>query len=180
MSIQFDQPCSSSSWSQPSNSIPSCSLSTTMKDVQSSSSKHSRNQIYPRKRPSPHGVSKSQKSSPLQPALTTTRKSPRTSRVDQLARRERDAQIAALRRQGVYLEEEYRDEIRHYMHDMEVSRSGLIYLILTTHLFFRDKQCLQLNQWTNSQRLDGTCVPASSISSSRFISHSGFDQKHST
>jgi hypothetical protein len=32
----------------------------------------------------------------------------------------REAQILALRRQGVLLEEEYRDEIRQYMHDMEV------------------------------------------------------------
>jgi len=91
-----------------------------MKDIQSSSSKHSaRNQVYPRKRPSPYGVTKSQKPSPLYPPLLTTRKSPRTSQAEQLARKERDAQIARLRREGVYLEEEYRDDIRQYMYEME-------------------------------------------------------------
>lgn len=92
-----------------------------MKDIQSSSKHSARNQVYPRRRPSPYGITKSQKPSPLYPPLLTTRKSPRTSRAEQLARKERDAQIARLRREGVYLEEEYRDDIRQYMYEMEVS-----------------------------------------------------------
>ena len=39
-----------------------------------------------------------------------------------LAQRQRIAQISALRREGIYLEEEYHEEIRAYMHEMEVSR----------------------------------------------------------
>ncbi len=35
--------------------------------------------------------------------------------------RQREAQLAAFRREGIYLEEEYRDEIEFYMHEMEVS-----------------------------------------------------------
>ena len=38
-----------------------------------------------------------------------------------LAQRQRIAQISALRREGIYLEEEYHAEIRAYMHEMEVS-----------------------------------------------------------
>ena len=38
-----------------------------------------------------------------------------------LAQRQRIAQISALRREGIYLEEEYHEEIRAYMHEMEVS-----------------------------------------------------------
>ena len=49
------------------------------------------------------------------------RKSPRAARAEQLAQRQREAQINALRREGIYLEEEYREEIRYYMHEMEVS-----------------------------------------------------------
>jgi G2/mitotic-specific cyclin-B, other len=120
--IQFDQPSISpnSVWTeQPSISIPSCAFSI-MKDVQSSSSKFSRNQVYPRKRPSPYGVAKSQKRSPPFPPLSSSRKSPRAAKAEHSLRRQREAQIAALRREGVYLEEEYREEIRQYMYEMEV------------------------------------------------------------
>lgn len=38
-----------------------------------------------------------------------------------IKQRQREAHILALRREGVLLEEEYREEIRFYMHEMEVS-----------------------------------------------------------
>lgn len=38
-----------------------------------------------------------------------------------MQQKQREAQIQALRREGIFLEEEYREEIRYYMQDMEVS-----------------------------------------------------------
>ena len=38
-----------------------------------------------------------------------------------LAQRHREAHLLAMHREGIYLEEEYRDEIQFYMHEMEVS-----------------------------------------------------------
>jgi len=90
-----------------------------MKDISTAAIRHSRNSfIYPKKRPSPHGVSKSHKS-PLLPANGPVRRSPRSAKSAILHQRQRDAQLLALRREGVLLEEEYRDDIRYYMHDME-------------------------------------------------------------
>jgi hypothetical protein len=89
-----------------------------MKDVSTTTSKSSRATIYPKKRPSPHGVNKSHKS-PLLPAVGPVRRSPR-SKTLLLQQKQREAQILALRRQGIVLEEEYREEIRDYMHDMEL------------------------------------------------------------
>ena len=37
-----------------------------------------------------------------------------------MTRKQREAQISALRREGIYLEEEYREEIQRYMLEMEV------------------------------------------------------------
>jgi len=89
-----------------------------MKDVSTASLRHSRNSlIYPKKRPSPHGVSKSK--SPLLPANGPARRTPRSAKSAILQQRQREAQILALRREGVLLEEEYREEIQYYMHDME-------------------------------------------------------------
>ncbi|KAJ7785999.1 cyclin [Mycena metata] len=89
-----------------------------MKDV-SALHKHSRNStIYPKKRPSPHGISKS-KTPLLLPPRGPARKTPRSAKSALIQQRQREAQIHALRREGILLEEEYRDEIRHYMHDME-------------------------------------------------------------
>lgn len=100
---------------------PSESIRSNMKDVSTAATRHSRNSlIYPKKRPSPHGVSKSHKS-PLLPSNGVARKSPRSAKSAILQQRQREAQILALRREGVLLEEEYRDEIQYYMHDMEVS-----------------------------------------------------------
>jgi hypothetical protein len=99
-----------------------------MKDV--ASNRHSRNSlIYPKKRPSPHGISKSHKS-PLLPANGLARKTPRSTKVALIQQKQREAQIQALRREGIFLEEEYRDEIRYYMQDMEVSG------VLTFHAFY--------------------------------------------
>lgn len=106
--------------SRPPTSVPILPIST-MKDI--SSSKNVRTSLYPRKRPSLHGISKArgQKDSP--PPHTShpnTRKSPRNIKAEQLAHKQREAKISALRREGIYLEEEYREEIRRYMHEMEV------------------------------------------------------------
>ena len=91
-----------------------------MKDTSSSSiSRHSLNTVYSRKRPSPHGVSKSHYKTPLLPQ-NPNRKTPRSARTSILQQqRLREAQLIALRREGVIIEEEYREEIRRYMHDME-------------------------------------------------------------
>jgi hypothetical protein len=89
-----------------------------MKDI-TSSSKHSRNTVYPRKRPSPHGVSKNHYKTPLLPQ-NQNRKTPRSAKAALIQQqRLREAQLLALRREGVIIEEEYREEIRRYMHDME-------------------------------------------------------------
>ncbi|GBE78385.1 cyclin [Sparassis latifolia] len=88
-----------------------------MKDV-STASKAARPSAYPKKRPSPYGISKSRKS-PLYPPSLLVRRTPRAARAEMTAQRQRNAQILALRRQGIYLEEEYQDEIRAYMHEME-------------------------------------------------------------
>lgn len=86
-----------------------------MKDLVSSVPRHSRNTLYPKKRP--QGVSKHKT-----PVLALKRE-PRSTRaaIQQAAQRSRDAQISALRAQGILLEEEYHNEIELYMHEMEVS-----------------------------------------------------------
>ncbi|KAG9314513.1 hypothetical protein JVU11DRAFT_5310 [Chiua virens] len=91
--------------------------SEDMKDISISSCRSSRKVAYPKKRPSPSGVSKIHKTpgGPFAPS----HKSPYSAKSTFLQQRRRDAQIAALRRQGVLLEEEYRDDIRFYMHEME-------------------------------------------------------------
>ncbi|KAF8898559.1 cyclin [Infundibulicybe gibba] len=90
-----------------------------MKDISTTSHRHSRNSlIYPKKRPSPHGVSKCHKT-PLLPSQAPARKTPRSAKSALIQQRQREAQISALRREGILLEEEYRDEIQYYMHDME-------------------------------------------------------------
>ncbi|KAJ7597207.1 cyclin [Mycena floridula] len=89
-----------------------------MKDISAIANKHSRNSlVYPRKRPSPHGVSKAHRTP--HHLNTAARKSPRSAKAALIQQRQRDAAALALRREGIFLEEEYRDEIRFYMHDME-------------------------------------------------------------
>lgn len=97
-----------------------------MKDT-SVSSRHSRNNpLYPKKRPSPHGVTKFRKSqSPFTlsvvavAAAAASRRSPRAAKVESVLQRRRELQLAALRREGILLEDEYREEIRYYMYEME-------------------------------------------------------------
>ncbi|KAF8349916.1 cyclin [Amanita rubescens] len=89
-----------------------------MKDI---TQRHSRiSLIYPKKRPSPHGITKLHRS-PVLPHCVPARasKSPRPAKAALMQQRQREAHIIALRREGIWLEEEYRDEIRYYMHDME-------------------------------------------------------------
>ena len=91
-----------------------------MKDI---TQRHSRiSLIYPKKRPSPHGITKLHKS-PVLPHYGPARasRSPRSTKMALMQQRQREAQIIALRREGIWLEEEYRDEIHYYMQDMEVS-----------------------------------------------------------
>src|SRR3984957_11051522 len=84
---------------------PSTSPATKdMKDV--SATKSSRASFYPKKRPSPHGVVKSHKS-PLLPACGPVRRSPRFAKSTLNQQKQREAQILALRQQGILLEEEY-------------------------------------------------------------------------
>lgn len=89
-----------------------------MKDISLSSYRTSRNVAYPKKRPSPHGISKSHKTPVLAPP-PLGRKSPHSTKAALLQQRQREAHISALRRQGVLIEEEYREDIRLYMHEME-------------------------------------------------------------
>ncbi|KIP12027.1 hypothetical protein PHLGIDRAFT_17808 [Phlebiopsis gigantea 11061_1 CR5-6] len=99
-----------------------------MKDV-SNSVRITRPSAYPKKKPSPYGVSKSRKQlsqqhqrqpqTPLHPAQAVVRKSPRGAKAQEALQRQRETQIHTLRREGIYLEEEYRDEIQEYMHAME-------------------------------------------------------------
>lgn len=123
---------------------PFASTSFEMKDLPAASIRQSRSSIvYPKKRPSPHGVSKAHK--PPTNACLYTRKSPHCSKAATalLQQRQREARIAALRRDGIILEEEYREEIRYYMHDMEVGTVcrfafvGPIVLILVNSIIKR-------------------------------------------
>lgn len=113
--------CSSQSSILPSPPLSIHSSAADMKDV-SNSTKASRPTAYPKKRPSPYGVAKSsRKYSPLYASQSLVRKTPRATKAEFAARRQRETNIAMMRREGIYLEEEYREEIRIYMHDMEVS-----------------------------------------------------------
>lgn len=107
------------------NLIPLSSLN--MKDT-SVFSRHSRNNpLYPKKRPSPNGITKSRRSqSPLSlsvvaaAAAAVSRRSPRAAKMESMLQRRRELQLAALRREGILFEDEYREEIRYYMYEMEV------------------------------------------------------------
>lgn len=149
--IIFNSPLFSSSQSlDPSSNTIRC----TMKDVPPS--RHSRNSlVYPKKRPSPHGVSKSHKQSPLIPYNGVTKKSPRAAKMAQVQQRQREAQMQAMRRDGIFIEEEYREEICYYMQQMEVRWK---HPVLNAHLFIHIKSnipCLLPSQWTSNRRLGG-------------------------
>ena len=135
-----------------------------MKDV-SNSVRTARPSAYPKKKPSPYGVSKSRKQqtqhqqrqpqTPLHPAQAVVRKSPRGAKAQEALQRQRESQIHALRREGIYLEEEYRDEIQEYMHAMEVSCSNVAprnesaYFVRTSA---SDTPCRPSHPWTNNPR----------------------------
>lgn len=110
-------PCSPRSNAHISASISP--VSPTMKDLSASTSKQIRNHFYPKKRPSPHrdGVSKSR--CRQSPAVHNAHRTPAIIKAQ--LQRQREAQILALRKEGIYIEEEYREEICFYMHEMEVS-----------------------------------------------------------
>lgn len=161
----------------PHSADPKTSPSTKMKDV-SNAIKATRPSVYPKKRPSPHGISKSRKQSPLYPAHSIARKTPRAAKAELLAQRQREAQIMALRREGIYLEEEYREEIRYYMHEMEVS---LAPVNSSSHQLLRFEIVLSFHSgtlcppplpWTSSQKSGGICARAWWTSLLKFTSHS--------
>lgn len=87
-----------------------------MKELSATTVRNSRNVVYPKKRPSPSGISKNK--TLLLGAPPIGRKS-YSAKAALLQQRQREAQIASLRRQGVLLEDEYRDDIQYYMHEME-------------------------------------------------------------
>ncbi|KAF8649865.1 hypothetical protein AX16_005627 [Volvariella volvacea WC 439] len=90
-----------------------------MKDISAASNKHSRQSlIYPKKRPSPHGITKAHKS-PSHHSQAVSRKSPHSSRAVLLQQQRQQTRMVAIRNDAMLLEDEYRDEIRCYMHDME-------------------------------------------------------------
>jgi hypothetical protein len=112
--------------SLPRSTFPATSL--VMKDISTTSYRSSRNAAYPKRRPSPSGISKHHKTPPLGPP-PVTRRTPYSAKVVFLQQRQRQAQIAALRKQGIFLEEEYREDIRFYMHEMEVCTTFVIELL---------------------------------------------------
>ncbi|KAG1849715.1 cyclin-like protein [Suillus subluteus] len=73
-----------------------------MKDISTTSYRSSQSAAYPKKRPSPSGILKHHKTSTLGPPVIC--QTPCSAK-------------AAL--QGIFLEEEYREDIRFYMHEME-------------------------------------------------------------
>jgi hypothetical protein len=113
--------------SSPTSSLPivhSSASSTpdtlSMKDLPASTARHVRNQLYPKKRPSPHrdGITKSRAKD--SPPTSSARRTPAIIKAELMRQRRREAQLIAYRREGIYVEEEYREDICYYMHEMEV------------------------------------------------------------
>jgi hypothetical protein len=101
-------------------SSPSDTTGLDMKDTSVPATRQSRNSlIYPKKRPSPHGIHKVSKSPSLLASYAC--RSPRSAKLALLQQQQRLREAQFCRKESVLLEEEYRDEIRYYMHDMEVS-----------------------------------------------------------
>ncbi|KZT06881.1 uncharacterized protein LAESUDRAFT_736737 [Laetiporus sulphureus 93-53] len=114
-----------------------------MKEISAVSNKAARLAIYPKSRHSPYGVSKSRKASPLCPPQDPVRKTPRATRADLLAQRQRDLRIMVLRREGVFMEDEYGEEIKNYMHEMERStRSSLEQMDQQPEIRWHMRPCL--------------------------------------
>jgi hypothetical protein len=90
-----------------------------MKDTAAPSIRQSRASALFKKRPSPAGVTKHRARKPSSPSQVLPQ-TPRLSKSSFLHnKRHREFQVLALQREGIYLEEEYREEIRRYMHHME-------------------------------------------------------------
>ena len=108
--------------------LPSETIRFAMKEASSSTKVHrNAGAAYPKKRPSPHGVHKNPKSASLLPADGLARRTPRPTKYASIQQKEREARIQALRREGIILEEEYRDDIREYMYQMEVRHKRVPY-----------------------------------------------------
>ena len=109
----------SSPFLSPSTSSPTNHISLIMKDVAAPSTRAVRNQLYPKKRPSPHrdGVQKSRSKD----LVGSSRRTPAAIKAELQRLKHREAQLAAYRKEGIYIEEEYREEICYIMHEMEVS-----------------------------------------------------------
>jgi hypothetical protein len=104
--------------------------------VSSSSSSHrlASASSHQRKRLSSSGIAKSHKSQ-LLPTYGIVRKSPRCAKSALIQQRQREAAAQAIRRAGILLENEYRDEVRRYMHEMEVRRRVLDLIARAKRLF---------------------------------------------
>ena len=136
-----------------------------MKDI-TSVFKNIRVTAYPRKRPSLHGISKLRgwNDTPLLYSHPKIRKSPRNAKAERLTRKQREAQISALRHEGIHLEEEYRKEIRRYMHETEVWIPPFLFQKYRSNRS-RFQQCTM-----RSAQSIGTCDLASPIPLSRSTS----------
>jgi len=93
-----------------------------MKDATLSTRSARHNSVYTKKRPSPHGIQKRKQNSPLA-HNSDHRHSPRI-RIELSFQRQREQQLAVWRKDGVFLEEEYFDEIQHYLHQKERDTMG--------------------------------------------------------
>ena len=95
--------------------------SPSMKDV-STATRVPRFSVYKKRQSPSGGISKSRKESPLRTGVL--RKSPRAVTRDVYAQRQREASIMAYLRE-LASDDDYRDDITGYMHEMEVSSRRL-------------------------------------------------------
>lgn len=123
--VEMASHTTSSSSSIPiSSTLPATSSpDSEMKDV-SNSHRAARPSAYPKKKPSPYGITKSSKRQSPAYGHSPIRKTPR-AKVEVMVQRQRYLHLT-LRRDGVILEEEYHEEIRAYMHEMEVSPHRIV------------------------------------------------------
>lgn len=145
--------------------------SSSMKDL-SSSSRSSRYNALAAKKPSSHGIQKRKYASPAT-AGPAHGHSPR-ARMEAAIRRQRELQLIAWKREGIYLEEEYYDEIHLFLHEMEVRIIYGLFDFATTlaHVRRSVRPWARPRQWTNNRRSNGICGPASSTFSSSCTSRS--------
>jgi hypothetical protein len=94
-----------------------------MKDLSSSSRGSRYNALGAKKRTSPHGIQKRKSSATAAAPPLPPSHSPR-ARLEAAHRRQREQQLVAWKREGIYLEEEYHEEIQRFLHDMEKQTMG--------------------------------------------------------